>query len=65
MKRGNPKRIELLENILNTRKKRRQHAKVLYDSTIPNFNPRIHGVDADVILMLPDNGRRSHLIEKS
>ena len=32
-------------------------ATVIYDSSIPNFDPRSLGVDADVVLMLPDNGR--------
>jgi len=53
-----------MEKKLNTREKRKSHARVLYDPTIPNFHPRIHGVDAKVILMLPDNGRRSRPVEK-
>ena len=59
MKAANKKRIDLIENSLNNREKRKPHARVLYNPAIPNFNPRVHGVDAKVILMLPDNGRRS------
>lgn len=58
MKPVNKKRIENLEKVLKKQTKRPRFAKVIHDASIPNFDPRDFGIDADVILMLPDNGRR-------
>ncbi len=51
------KRIESLENFLNMQSKRKQFAKVV---CIPgyNFDSATIKVDAKVVLILPDNGRR-------
>ncbi len=57
MKSVNIKRIKILENTLKLSSNRPAFATVIYDPSIPNFDPKSLGIDADVILMLPDNGR--------
>ena len=58
MKASIKKRLEKLEKNFPEKTGRQRFAKVIYDPSIPNFDPRMLGIDADVILMLPDNGRR-------
>ncbi len=53
------KRLEKLEKNFPNKTVRQRSARVIYDPSIPNFDPRKLGINADVILMLPDNGRRS------
>ncbi len=58
MKTSNKKRIENLENILAAKIDRPKCARAIYDPNIPNFDTKSLGIDAEVILMMPDNGRR-------
>lgn len=52
------KRLEKLEKNFPNKMVRQRYAKVIHDPSIPNFDPKMLGIDADVILILPDNGRR-------
>jgi len=51
------RRVKTLEDFLNIRRAKRRIATVIYD---PNICPQsdLPSIDADVILCLPDNGRR-------
>ncbi len=58
MKTSNKKLIENLEKNLAAKMNRPKCARMIYDSSNPNIDPKSLGIDAEVILMLPDNGRR-------
>ncbi len=55
---ANKKRIEQLEKALTSKKKRPRCARVCYDPSIPNFDPDISEIEADIMFVLPNNGRR-------
>lgn len=57
MKSSLKKRIRKLEGSFN-RNLRKRYAKVVYDSS-SGFDPSTLEIDAEVVLCLPDNGRRS------
>lgn len=58
MKASIKKRLEKLERSLQLKNSRKRVAKIIYDPSIPNFDPMMLGIDADIVLMAPDNGRR-------
>lgn len=58
MKQLNKKRIESLENVLMAKRRRPRSAMVCYDPAISNFKIDSLGIDADIVLILPDNGKR-------
>lgn len=57
MKSSLKKRIAKLESFLNNQSRKR-YAKVVCDSS-SGFDPSTLEVDAEVVLCVPDNGRRS------
>lgn len=59
MKASIKKRLEKLEKNCNIQKNGRlRHVAVTHDPSIHNFDPKTIGIDADVMLILPDNGHR-------
>lgn len=52
------KRLGKLEDSLNVSQKRKRIAKVVYDSKVYPCGANLPTIDANVILCLPDNGRR-------
>jgi len=58
MKSSVKKRVENLENILKIKSDRKRCARVVYDAS-SGFDPSTLKIDAEVVLILPDNGRRS------
>lgn len=59
MKASIKNRFEKLEKNFNIQKNGRlRHIAVTHDPAIRNFDPMTIGIDADVMLILPDNGRR-------
>lgn len=58
MKSSLKKRIKALEKSFLSNSKRNRYAKVVYDGS-SGFDPSTLEVDADAVLCLPDNGRRS------
>jgi hypothetical protein len=59
MKLSIKKHLEKLEKNFNVQKNGRLRcAAVTHDPSIHNFDPMTIGIDADVMLILPDNGRR-------
>ena len=58
MKLSNKKRIESLEKVLTVKRCRARSAMVCFDPSITDFEINSLEIDADVILALPDNGRR-------
>ena len=58
MKQVNKKRIESLEKVLTVKRSRPRSAMVCFDPSILDFEIDSLEIDADVILALPDNGRR-------
>lgn len=59
MKHLNKKRIHSLEKMMTAKKSRPRCATVCFDPYIPHFDSNTLKIDADVVLILPDNGRRS------
>lgn len=58
MKKSIEKRVKELEDSLNVKRSKRKIAKVIYNPKIcPQSN--LPPIDADIILCLPDNGRRT------
>jgi hypothetical protein len=57
MKLANRKRIEELEKVCKSDKKRPSYALVIYDAEIRDQIESLE-VDADFVVALPDNGRR-------
>jgi hypothetical protein len=51
-------RLEKLEGNFSEKTGHQRFVKVIYDPSIPDFDSQMLGIDADVILMVPDNGRR-------
>ena len=58
MKPTNKKRIEYLEKTSTPKRIRPKYAMVIHDPSIHNLDPDLLEIDADVVLILPDNGRR-------
>jgi hypothetical protein len=57
MKSSVKKRVESLENMLKIKSNRKRSARVVYDAS-SGFDPSTLKIDAEVVLILPDNGRR-------
>jgi len=64
MKHSLKKRIKKLQASSNSNSQRPRYAKVVYDAT-SSFDLSKLEVDADVVLCLPDNGRRDDNIDLS
>jgi hypothetical protein len=64
MKSSLKKRIKKLQTRSSNNSQRPRYAKVIYDST-SSFDPSKLEVDAEVVLCLPDNGRRDDNIDFS
>lgn len=57
MKASNKKRIENLEKLLKVKSNQKRIATVVYDAS-SGFDPSTLEIDAEVALILPDNGMR-------